>query len=139
MGLRKQAKLAGEKKYFNDKPCGRGHVTYRYVSTGKCCKCEKIRAKKWHKQKTYKQFGLTEEQVKILLVNQHYCCLICKKKFNSTESKRDFVIDHDHVTGMFRGLICSNCNLVLGNAFDSPQILAESITYLLSHKGVDKA
>jgi Recombination endonuclease VII len=39
-------------------------------------------------------------------------------------------IDHDHVTDEPRGLLCPNCNLLLGHAHDSAEILAKAISYL---------
>ncbi|KKL72228.1 hypothetical protein LCGC14_2087040 [marine sediment metagenome] len=39
--FREKAKKAGEIKYFDPRPCSRGHVTDRYVSTYKCVECNK--------------------------------------------------------------------------------------------------
>ena len=46
------------------------------------------------------------------------------------------VLDHDHVTGKVRDLICTQCNKMLGHARDSLDILYEAIAYLKKHKGV---
>ncbi len=43
-------------------------------------------------------------------------------------------IDHDHQTSMIRGLLCTNCNLVLGNAKDNIAILVNLIEYLKGYK-----
>ena len=45
------------------------------------------------------------------------------------------VVDHDHVTGLYRGLLCSNCNTALGFAQDSPIILRKLAHYLASRRG----
>ncbi len=50
-------------------------------------------------------------------------CIIC----NSTES---FVIDHDHKTGKFRGVICTQCNKGLGFFRDNIDFLQKAIIYL---------
>lgn len=42
---RKQAKEQGLVKYFTGSVCPRGHISYRYVSTGGCCECCAQRAK----------------------------------------------------------------------------------------------
>lgn len=42
-------------------------------------------------------------------------------------------LDHDHLTGAFRGILCSNCNTGLGMFKDSPRLLAMAIVYLESH------
>jgi hypothetical protein len=41
--------------------------------------------------------------------------------------------DHDHATGKFRGWICRRCNLVLGLAKDSTELLSTLINYLNSN------
>jgi hypothetical protein len=38
--------------------------------------------------------------------------------------------DHCHQTGRFRGWICRECNLMLGNARDNPQRLRDGAAYL---------
>lgn len=41
-------------------------------------------------------------------------------------------VDHNHVTGVVRGLLCRNCNLALGGFKDNPDSLRKAITYLES-------
>lgn len=52
-------------------------------------------------------------------------CAICH-----VESKA-LVIDHDHATGEVRGLLCSPCNLGLGQFYDNPTALARAAAYVL--------
>jgi hypothetical protein len=55
-------------------------------------------------------------------------CDICKRP--QSELKKTFAVDHDHITGEIRGLLCSNCNLGLGNFKDDINILTNAIKYL---------
>lgn len=54
-------------------------------------------------------------------------CEICNKKF---ESKRLTFIDHNHLTGNVRGLLCPKCNILLGACNDNIEILKFAILYL---------
>lgn len=58
-------------------------------------------------------------------------CGISSSEITHTTFKYNpLVIDHDHLTGEIRGLLCPNCNLVLGHATDNTQILLNAIIYL---------
>ena len=86
--------------------------------------------KEWHfKQKQCSKFGISVEQYNEILLRQDFKCAICSKHRN--EFKISFAIDHCHLTGKIRGLLCKNCNLLLGHAKDNPEILHKSIKYLL--------
>lgn len=39
-------------------------------------------------------------------------------------------VDHDHDTGVIRGVLCTTCNLALGGFRDAPEILRKAIEYL---------
>jgi len=69
--------------------------------------------------------GLSDDEFTALLDAQDGMCAIC----GGTGRKR-LAIDHDHDTGDVRGLLCSQCNLGLGNFKDSPKVLRKAIKYL---------
>lgn len=75
------------------------------------------------------KYGLTEEQFRRMYLDQKGLCAICPKRM----SGRDCHIDHDHVTGKVRGLLCSSCNTGLGFFKDSVRLLASAIVYLEKH------
>jgi hypothetical protein len=55
-------------------------------------------------------------------------CLGCDR--HQTEFKDRLSADHDHVTKIFRGLLCQGCNLICGNAYDNPNTLERLSKYL---------
>jgi hypothetical protein len=52
-------------------------------------------------------YGLTVDEYDLLLNSQGAVCAICGKPCSSG---RRLAVDHDHVTGMTRGLLCHLCN-----------------------------
>lgn len=85
-------------------------------------KYKKIRRKYHFKAK----YGTTLEYYDELLLKQGGVCAICK---TITEGKYLY-IDHCHVSGKIRGLLCNNCNVALGYLKDSIELLKNSIIYL---------
>lgn len=76
-------------------------------------------------------YGLSTEAYLKLLDEQRGCCAICEESLiNPDSSKMSMVVDHCHETGKVRGLLCSNCNVMLGMAKDSQYTLAKGIYYL---------
>lgn len=60
-------------------------------------------------------------------------CFVCKCD-NTTfrcGTRAKLNVDHDHVTGNIRGLLCFNCNIALGMAGDSAVVLQCAVQYLL--------
>lgn len=76
-----------------------------------------------------RRFGMTIDDYETMLADQGDACAIC----GSTEAKgygKHFPIDHDHVTGEIRGLLCSKCNAGLGLFNDDPARLTAAVAYL---------
>ncbi len=48
-------------------------------------------------------------------------------------SFRNMSVDHDHVTGKIRGLLCHYCNVGIGNFRENQESLAAAIEYLNSY------
>jgi hypothetical protein len=69
-----------------------------------------------------------------LYENQKGACAICGTKFNlqigSTWRSKTVVVDHCHKTGKVRGILCSLCNIGLGNFKDSAGLMKNAIQYL---------
>lgn len=64
-------------------------------------------------------------------------CMTCGRERAADE--KDFHIDHDHITGAYRGLLCPRCNTSLGYANEDPTLLASWIVYLMKNnaRGID--
>lgn len=60
-------------------------------------------------------------------------CAICKVDFFN----KPMVVDHDHGTGSVRGLLCSQCNVGIGNLKDDTTVLQAAIDYLIDPPWVD--
>lgn len=71
--------------------------------------------------------GLTLEQFNERLEKQGNRCLICRREFSKT--LRPY-IDHSHESGKTRGILCQQCNTLLGFAKDKIEILLAAIEYL---------
>ena len=71
-------------------------------------------------------YGLTPEAYQALHDGQGGTCAVCSIR----ETKRSLHVDHDHVTGRVRGLLCNSCNRGIGLLKDDPRILRSAIAYL---------
>lgn len=76
------------------------------------------------------RYGITLDQYNDLLAAQNNKCAICSIEFDSSIKGKTPHIDHDHSTGIVRGLLCHKCNLVIGHADDSIEVLKSAIDYL---------
>jgi hypothetical protein len=77
-----------------------------------------------------RRYGISLAEFTALLESQSSCCAICS---TDQEPKQGWHTDHDHTTGKVRGILCHNCNLLLGLGRDRPAILQSAIDYLHEH------
>lgn len=134
--------------------CSKGHFysDVGYKISGKKIRCNKcvhdLGKLKWadpitrkkniiarRRAKLYREFGLTEEGWMVMYAYQNGKCAICQSPLNlpfeKSEGKRDAAVDHNHITGMIRGLLCRfPCNYALGHFHDNLENLRASISYL---------
>lgn len=75
-----------------------------------------------------KMYGLSIEDYDKMVDEQGGCCKICKT--HSLDLKERLHVDHNHITGKIRGLLCRKCNLLLGHSEDDPEILLNAALYL---------
>jgi hypothetical protein len=78
------------------------------------------------------KYGITGDEYDAMAAAQAGVCAICGR----AETMRIkgtlciLAVDHDAATGRVRGLLCVNCNMLIGGAKDDPAILREAIAYL---------
>lgn len=76
--------------------------------------------------------NLTAEQRKTarmqLFIRQDGACAICGQP--ESELNRKLALDHCHLTGQIRGLLCTRCNFFIGAAKDNLHILKAAMEYL---------
>ena len=83
-------------------------------------------------QKRY-QYGISAQEYEELLLKQDGKCAVCRNgetRMSRYGRVRSLSVDHCHTTGAIRGLLCDNCNNILGRANDSPAILRRLAAYL---------
>jgi hypothetical protein len=83
--------------------------------------------RRWAKARRFRMYNITEAQYIRLLRKQRGKCAVCERKLGT---KRQPHIDHDHTTKKTRGILCSNCNTLLGLAKERIRTLLRAIKYL---------
>lgn len=106
-----------KQRYFNKKT----NKTYSY-----CTECQGLRG--IEARKRYNSSEVGKEKIKLavrryqrkkngfspelfdnLLIKQNYMCAICSKDIDESSHA-----DHNHATGLARGILCPGCNTLLG-------------------------
>jgi recombination endonuclease VII len=97
----------------------------------KCYACERAalrdRQDKAHDAYVVKTYGLQPGDYQRLYDAQGGRCYICQR---ATGRTRRLAVDHDHATGLVRGLLCKPCNRMLGHARDDYYFFARAQEYL---------
>ncbi len=97
------------------------------------CKTCTDRLNKPYKRKKHlkEKYNLSLEDYETMVLNQNNLCAICGNP--EPHIGASLAVDHNHTTGKVRQLLCSHCNLLLGHAKDSIDILKAAIQYLITH------
>lgn len=74
----------------------------------------------------FRRYGLTKGDYEVLLEAQGGVCTIC-----GGTGKSRLAVDHDHVTGRIRGLLCSECNTGIGKLREDPEIISRALAYIV--------
>lgn len=78
------------------------------------------------------KYGLTLEQYEQMWADQRGVCALCERepKPDSTGCATILHVDHDHVTGRVRALLCKDCNNGLGHFLDDAEVLRRAADYI---------
>ena len=103
-----------------------------------CKSCQNKRARQWMEdnpeqtknRRLLRRYGITSQIFDGMFDDQCGRCAICGSHFESSKATH---IDHCHITGKVRSILCNHCNLVLGHAKESVQILENAVQYLKHH------
>jgi len=93
-------------------------------------------------QEVCRRRGISISQYNSMIETQNNLCAICL----STETKKartpgkicQLSIDHNHTTNLVRGLLCHDCNTMLGKFEESIQTMNNAIKYLEKHGEICK-
>jgi hypothetical protein len=95
------------------------------------------KAKARHRRHRLKKYGLTVSLLKKEQRKQKNRCAICRRKFNGRWKKPN--VDHRHGRkGKHRGLLCVDCNLLIGHSRENIHVLKSAIRYLIFWRKYDK-
>ena len=78
-----------------------------------------------------KKYGIDSEDFETIWIAFYGKCGICNKKLQRPEQRQGqgldtVAVDHDHLTGNIRGLLCSACNKGIGFLKDDPILLEKA-------------
>jgi hypothetical protein len=83
------------------------------------------------KRNLWQNYRMTPAEFNDLWALQSGKCVICEVMMQPRGRQNDSVaVDHNHQTGVVRGLLCQQCNRGIGAFKDNPQILRSAAKYL---------
>jgi Recombination endonuclease VII len=85
------------------------------------------RATIYHARDLKRKFGISKETFDALFLSQNGVCAICNQP---NPNKNRLAVDHNHVTGQVRGLLCGPCNMLLYRVENDPDWANKAFSYL---------
>lgn len=82
----------------------------------------------------FEKYGITASDYRAMRRKQRDRCAVCRRGHLGL---RGLVVDHDHKTGKVRGLLCVQCNVMLGMARDTEKTLLSGVLYLRHNTGIE--
>ena len=98
-------------------------------------------AKRWKKENPEKGldqdlrvYGIDAVRYREMLADQNGRCAICRREPGKHSRGTRLHVDHDHLSGNVRGLLCGRCNLGIGKFEEKVDLFLQAILYLHQHK-----
>jgi hypothetical protein len=141
MKICRNCKLEKSKSEFyphktnKDRLFNRCKTCERQISIDQNKRYRKANPERYKEYDLQKNFGISLTEYNTLLAKQNGVCAICKRsEFRFRNGKRESLgVDHSHITGRNRGLLCHTCNSAIGLLKDSPELLITAAQYLQSY------
>ena len=84
------------------------------------------KAHKARARRLLRNYGITPEEYDALDKAQGGGCAVCRRP----PKKLRHSVDHDHGSGLVRGILCWRCNDLIGKSRDSVELLFRAVEYL---------
>jgi hypothetical protein len=104
---------------------------YPGCSTPRACSGTYCQKHYMRPRKRLNRYGLTHETFLQMLASQGGRCPVCR---TDAPAGVGWCVDHDHVTGQVRGILCDWCNQALGRFKDDPDVIAAAAKYVQRHR-----
>jgi len=91
---------------------------------GRSCSCKECTSD----ASTASRYGMSPQQLKDFRDAHSHRCGICS-------ATKILYVDHNHETGVLRGLLCPSCNSAIGLLGESKERFAAAVAYLEKHNG----
>lgn len=113
--------------------CKNGHDVAEVgrTTSGRCRQCNRDANQRRYTERRgiYKVRAERYEAALAMNMGDEACAICGRTQSTQWDSKR-LHVDHDHITGRIRGLLCNLCNTSLGGFQDNPALLMSAISYL---------
>ena len=125
-----------KKQYYIENKDSISEHSKKYYTENKECIKERVRKYRLSNPDKIKntalkhKFDITLDEYNVLLNKQKHRCAICKSFDVGRKDAKYFHVDHDHITGKVRGLLCNKCNTALGLFNEDVTALKRAIKYL---------
>lgn len=117
------------------------NIEWRKKNREKCCQATanwRARNPTYESSRKLKErYGITPEQYEEMFTIQEGKCAICGSeetaRHNHSNEVQKLAVDHCHITGKIRALLCQDCNRGLGKFKDDPARLIQAAEYVKRH------